>query len=153
MDRLTSMGISNSAEEFLKSARTLRSVHHKVRFFIPTYFCICQSIELSVKGFLRGKGFTDKQLRQIGHDLVAAFQEAQANGLQELISFTDEDLAVVDLINPYYKQKDLQYSISGLKSIPEIDALIAVGERLWESTRQFCIDNRKWHQGKKSAIL
>jgi hypothetical protein len=45
MDRFTSMGISNDAQEFLEAARIVRA--QKPVTFAPMYFLACQSIELS----------------------------------------------------------------------------------------------------------
>lgn len=74
MDRYTSMGISNDAEEFLEAARILRS--KKGSTFAPLYFVTAQSVELSLKGYLRGTGWSDKQLRSLGHDLNKCLQAA-----------------------------------------------------------------------------
>jgi hypothetical protein len=67
MDHYTSMGISNDAREFLDAAHLVR--RDKPVWFGPTYFLVCQSIELSLKAFLRASGYSAKQLRRIGHDL------------------------------------------------------------------------------------
>lgn len=150
MDRLTSMGISNAAEEFLKAAKTLRAGNSDL--FTPTYFSICQSIELSLKAFLRGSGYTDKQLRKIGHNMIAAIFEAQKLPLDDYFKFFDDDAKIVEKINPYYQMKDLQYVTSGFKSFPHIDGLIALGERLWQATREFSISNRDFHKGKDTEV-
>lgn len=150
MDRLSSMGISNEAQSFLEAAKILRSNTNHI--FTPTYFAICQSIELSVKAFLRGSGYTEPSLRRIGHDLVAGITQAQTAGLEDHCKLSDQDAFALTKINPYYKGKDLQYSKTGFKSYPHIDILIEFGERLWESTRQFCEEKRTFHQGKNSEV-
>jgi HEPN domain-containing protein len=148
MDRLTSMGISNAAKKFLKAAKTLRA--NNDHLFTPTYFCICQSIELSLKAYLRGSGHTDDQLRKIGHDIEKAVVQAQNINLD--FEFSQNDADAIRRINPYYQMKDLQYVKSGYKSLPSIDDLLVLGERLWQSTRQFCIANRTYHEGKGTEV-
>jgi HEPN domain-containing protein len=150
MDRLTSMGISNEAESFLKAAKILRANTNEI--FTPTYFAICQSIELSTKAFLRGSGSSEPSLRKLGHDLIKDIADAQKIGLEDHCQLSGQDAFIVEKINPYYRGKDLQYSRTGYKSYPRIDLLIEFGERLWASTRQFCVDNREFHEGKDSEV-
>src|SRR4051812_33328340 len=118
MDRYTSMGISNDAEQFLEAARILRS--QKGATFAPLYFLACQSIELSMKGYLRGAGWSDKQLRQVGHDLNKCLQAAIAHGIESHVALSQLDADIIGMINPYYEGKDLQYSRAGHKTYPDI---------------------------------
>ena len=48
MDRYSSMMISNVAGEYLEAAKIMGS--HKSDKFKPTYFLVCRSLELSLKG-------------------------------------------------------------------------------------------------------
>lgn len=149
-DRLTSMGISNAARKFLDATKALRAKHTPI--FTPAYFTICQSIELSLKAFLRGSGFSDKQLRKLGHDLIKALNESQKFSLDNYFKLSTEDAQILDKINQYYYSKDLQYITSGYKSFPHIDALIDFGDRLWHSTRDFCEKTRNIHDGMVTAV-
>ena len=144
------MGISNDAREFLDAAHLVR--RKKPVWFAPTYFLVCQSIELSLKAFLRCSGYSNKQLRQLGHDLDACIAAARAAGVESHASLSEADVAAVGVINAYYHSKDLQYSMSGYKSYPPPESLLALAERLWESLRTFCIEHRDFHVGKGTAI-
>jgi hypothetical protein len=150
VDRYTSMGISNDAREFLDAAHLVR--REKPVWFAPTYLLVCQSIELSLKAYLRGSGYSDKQLRRLGHDLDACVASARAAGVESHVNLSEADVAAVAVINSYYHSKDLQYSTSGYKSYPPPESLLALAERLWESLRTFCIDHRDHHVGKTTAI-
>lgn len=150
MDRYTSMGISNDAEQFLEAARILRS--EKGPTFAPLYFLTAQSIELSLKGYLRGCGWSDKQLRQLSHDLNKCLQAAIDNGVEKHVSLTQDDADTIGMINPYYEGKDLQYSRAGLKRYPDLDSLIAVAEHIWKELRSFCVENRECHYGKPTKV-
>jgi HEPN domain-containing protein len=143
------MGISNDAREFLDAAHLVR--RDKPAWFAPTYFLVCQSIELSLKAFLRGSGYSDKQLRRLSHNLDACIQAAHAGGLDSHVRLS-EAVAAVSLINAYYYSKDLQYSRSGYKSYPQAESLLALAERLWESLRTFSEEHRDYHVGKDTAI-
>ena len=131
------MGISNDAREFLDAAELVR--REKPVTFTPTYFLVCQSLELSFKAYLRGSGYSDKKLRHIGHNLDSCVAAAKAAGLDAAI-------------NPYYHFKDFQYSVAGYKSFPHPDALIALADHLWKSLRPFCEQRRDHHFGKPTAI-
>jgi hypothetical protein len=145
------MGISNDAREFLDAAHLVR--RDKPVWFGPTYFLVCQSIELSLKGFLRGSGYSDKQLRRISHDLDQCVVEARAARIETYVSLSEADVAAIAAINNYYQSKDLQYSTGGYKSYPPPESLLALAERLWESLRSYCIEHREYHFGKPTAIV
>ena len=145
------MGISNDARDFLEAAQIIRS-QKPVAFFTPAYFLVCQSIELSLKAYLRGLGYSDRQLRAVGHDLVKCVEAAKSEAVDEHVDLSEPDLAAIALVNPYYLYKDLQYSTSGYKSFPDIDYLIALGDRIWRDLRQFCEKQRERHFGKPTAI-
>jgi hypothetical protein len=150
MDRYTSMGISNDAREFLDAAQLVRQ--KKSATFPPTYFLVCQSLELSLKAYLRGSGHSDAQLRRLGHNLDECMSAAKAGGVDDYVSLSPEDVAAVAAINPYYQFKDFQYSVSGYKSYPHPDLLIKLAERLWQSLRPFCEEHRNYHVGLPTAI-
>ncbi len=145
------MGISNDAREFLDAAKLVRP--EKPVAFTPTYFLVCQSIELSLKAYLRGSGYSNKQLRGIGHNLNECVAAAKAAGLDNHASLYAAEVAAIAAINPYYQFKDFQYSTSGYKSFPHPDLLIALAERLWDGLRPYCEQHRDCHVGKPTAIL
>ncbi len=154
MDRFTSMMISNNARAFLDAAIIVRSQKSEVSAitFVPLYFLACQAIELSLKAYLRGTGYGQKDLVRLGHNLSKCVEAARAAGVEQHISFAAEEAAIVAMINPYYQSKDLQYSITGLKHRPQPDLLIALAERLWRALRSFCKQRREYHFGKPTAI-
>jgi len=150
MDRYTSMGISNDAREFLEAAQLVR--REKPVTFRPTYFLVCQSLELSLKAYLRGSGYSDEQLRRIGHNLDQCVSAAKATGVEGYVRLSEADIAAVAAINPYYQFKDFQYSVSGYKSFPHPDVLMELAERLWQGLRPFCEQRRDYHVGKSTAV-
>jgi HEPN domain-containing protein len=150
MDRYTSMGISNDAEQFLEAARILRS--KKGQTFAPLYFLTAQSIELSLKAYLRGAGWSDKHLRTLGHNLNKCLQAAIDNGVEEHVPLSQAHADIIGMINPYYAGKDLQYSRAGLKTYPDLDSLITVGEDLWKGLRSFCVEHRERHSKKPTRV-
>lgn len=151
-DRLNSMMIWNNAKKFFEAAQILHK--EKQDIFFPTYFSLSQSIELSLKGFLRGIGESQDFLkRTLGHNLEKAFQEANKKGLQNLVTITKKDTGIITLLNVSYQSKDLQYTLSGFKRLPIIDDVFDVAKKLLNGTKTHCRQNRKQHFGKPTAIL
>ena len=75
-----------------------------------------------------------------------------AAGVEQHVRLSEADIAAIALANPYYRDRDFQYSHSGYQEMPPIDALIALAESLWKSLREFCIANREHHFGKHTAV-
>jgi hypothetical protein len=79
VDRYTSMGISNQARDFLEVAQIVRrEKREKAVKFKLTYFLVCQSIELSLKAYLRGSGYSDERLRRISHNLNECVRKSKS---------------------------------------------------------------------------
>jgi hypothetical protein len=153
VDRYTSMGISNHARDFLEVAQIVRreKPENPVKFKLM-YFFVCQSIELSLKAYPRGSGYTDEQLRRMGHNLDKCVARAKAAGVDRYVSLSTDDVGVIAAVNLYYQSKDLQYGRTGFKSYGDLDVLIALAKRLWDGLRPYCEQRRKHHFGKPTAI-
>lgn len=151
MDRLSSMGLSNSARKFLDAARLL---HRQTKgICLPGYFAAGQGIELALKAYLRGCGLSEKQLIGIGHDLCELVERALKLNCGALVRFSRADLAIIKSFNPSFRGRHLQYVNSGHKSLPRLGDLLTVGERIWSGTRNFCVDHRTQHYGLPTAVL
>ena len=150
IDRLNSMRIHTSAREYLKAASDLFS-HGWTDPIPPIVFLVGQSIELSLKAFLRGAGFTDSQLRSFSHDIEKAFRVAKDNGLEGHFNEEPDDLNIIRLINSPYKSKDLQYVKTGMKNRPAVEPSLELARRLNRSLRDFCLKNKDWHVGKSTS--
>lgn len=151
-DRMTSMGLSKAAGEYLNAAGILER-EKRPQLFSPTLLCACQALELGLKAFLRGSGYAKDDLWAVGHDLVAAVHAAKARGLDKLVTLSVEETETIHHANRYFRFKDLQYPEAGLKTqIPKASTVIAVAERIINGTRSFCIEQRKAHFGRTSAV-
>ena len=145
------MGLSNQAENFLTAAKLLREKNDHL--FQPTYFVVCQAMELALKGFLRGNGGDVEWMKKkIGHNLGAAVIESEKFDLNALVTISVEQKAMIEMINFYYASKDLQYAMTGFKQWPHIDDLLLLTEQIVNGTRQFCVEQRKFHEGKATAV-
>jgi len=144
------MIISNVAGEFLSAAQSLRSVNGSPSK--PLYFLICQSIELSLKAYIRGCGEAREQLIRIGHDLEKALKKAQSQNVSQFLKVTPGQERALKMINPYYAGKDLQYTEVGFKRYPDVTILLGLAQVLHSQTRKFCETHREYHAGKPTEV-
>ncbi|MBU2262804.1 MAG: hypothetical protein KKF02_12905 [Proteobacteria bacterium] len=122
VDRLTSRGLWRYAIEYTEAAEHLNSLD-RASFLIPAYYLVTHGIELGFKAF-RAHGYSVENLRKMGHDLKRLVKTANKEGLPEVAPCSKEFLAAIDLINSYYKQKQLEYIQTGSKQYPPISCLI-----------------------------
>ena len=112
-----------------------------------------QSIELSLKSFLRAKGYSEKKLRDISHDLTLALAKANQEGIDELLKISARDSALISSLGYHYRSKDLQYTKVGLKaSYPDIKEVEDFAKKLLVAIRPFADKNLKAHYGKPTAV-
>ena len=151
MDRLSSMGLSNAARKYLDAAMILQ--RHTKGVCMPAYFAACQGLELTLKACLRGCGLSEKQHRKLGHDLEKIAERAFQECPEGLVELSETERVIVSLINMYYQDRDLQYTRSEYKELPELSTLLEVCERLWRETRNFCVERQAFHHGLPTAVL
>jgi hypothetical protein len=140
--RQTPRGLVTHAREYLSAAKIVaasagfddahgglkrRGLHH------PYYFLAGHSIELSLKAMLLADGLTHARLKKIGHDLEKAWRCARnisANASRrELFDAYEDDLK---LLNIHYREKDLEYRMTGYFSLP-------FARNLLEGAREFVL--------------
>lgn len=116
-ERTSARGLLWYANDYYQAYQSLTEAHPKdIELLAPKFYLLCHSLELCMKSWLRHEGHSTKQLRDFGHDLMAA--------LTELIEKHDVTVAPagiqsIDLANRYYDTKQYEYFIQGFKSLPE----------------------------------
>jgi hypothetical protein len=107
--------------------------------FVPAYYLMGHSIELSLKAFLLGAGVPlDELKRDFGHDLSALLDRAHHLGLAQEVQLSDIDGGVIRLLGFEYRTKRFEYIRTGLLSLPEWQKLQPLTHRLVSSLRVFC---------------
>lgn len=134
----TGMGLWTDANEMLIAARHLTSVR-SLEFSKPLYFLLGHSLELSFKSFVRAKGASLSCLKSIGHDLCLALEWAKTAGIAELVEISENDAALIELMNRYYKAKEFEYRVTGPKKLPRTEDLIDLLDRILSATKAFCV--------------
>lgn len=123
--RTTPIGLVRYACEFMEAARAADDKMGRKEGFeivapVPVMFLVGQSIELALKSFLLSKGVELRKLRSkdYGHSLHRALRKAKELGLDALIALNDDELEAIELLDPLYSTKQLQYIVSGRKTYP-----------------------------------
>lgn len=134
---ITCYGFHLWAEDFL-SAEKLYAPTARQGSLVGHFLC-CQSIELSLKGFLSLKGLKRTELRKrFGHNLVKLYTEARMVGIGSLVTLKSEDVNILTKANAWYDSaagKKFQYfdaweALNAFKSAPELSALEDIAGRL-----------------------
>ena len=117
-DKLVDSMILINAIEFA-SAADAYAVAGKLRDWFVLYFQFGQSFELTLKAFAIHVGATEKYLiKNLGHDLVAALQYAEQNGLIMLGGLSGQDRDVIKLVSKWHQEQLTRYPLLQSYSFP-----------------------------------
>ncbi len=116
-------GVVRLAESFVSAAELVAGEEDAgaVKVLFPFLFLIGHGLELAYKAILLANGATEKDLKQIGHNLGRCRQEVQFRcpGLLAKLEETGTK-EIVAVVGPYYKAKALEYHKTGLyRSLPD----------------------------------
>jgi len=123
IDRTSPLGLFRYADEYRATAEIVQS-QKAGKLIIPTYYLYSHAIELALKAFLRSQGQTVEQLKSLRHDLEVALSAAEAAGLATFVTLSDDDRTALELINPYYRDKELEYIKVGTKYYPTLQSML-----------------------------
>lgn len=76
--------------------------------------------------------------KKFGHDIIALVNKIEEYALFPL---SGTDKALLNLLNVYYKEKDLEYHIRGVKTYPNVSDLVQLSIRLFDASE-------KWLRGQ-----
>ncbi len=108
---------------------------YKVRLYL-----IGHAFELLFKSILLQHGVSLAELRskKFGHDIIALVNKIEEYALFPL---SGTDKALLNLLNVYYKGKDFEYHIRGVKTYPNVSDLVQLSIRLFDASE-------KWLRGQ-----
>jgi hypothetical protein len=123
--RTTPVGLVRYAAEFIEAglaadAKMGERKGHEFSAPVPVMFLTGQAIELALKAFLLSKGVPLKTLRgrDYGHQLHACLRKAKELGLGDLVALAQDEEETIEILDPLYSTKQLQYIVSGFKTFP-----------------------------------
>jgi len=124
-ERTTPLGLARYAHDFFDTARAVQAQLGKGEPYdlvspMPSLYLIGRSIELGLKSYLLSQGMTLRELRskKYGHDLHACHRKAKELGLLSHAQFRPEEEGAMDLLNLLYSTKQLEYIVTGAKTLP-----------------------------------
>ena len=139
MDQVTAAGLWRFSSDYCDAAfETQRSKGNA--FFDPTYYLHGHSIELALKGFLRGRGTSAKVLKdKYGHNLKLLLTECSRRKLGSVVSLPHDEKKVICLLGETYSRKRFEYILTGTIRVPPLIGLRFVNRKLVSGLRDFCI--------------
>ena len=137
------------AADFLAAAKSapLRPPPNPYLVFAPARpYLVCHALELALKAFLSLKGeYGVGELADLfRHDLKKLVEEAEQQGLRELVTWWgDEQAAQIVHASIYYSSKVFEYPALGemrraYRDMPDTDILIDVAEKLIIALKEPC---------------
>ena len=132
------IGAATLAKEFYAGAVQLqppaRTPLDVLRQRVPrvAYYLLGHSIELSLKSFLLARGIPNDKLRSraFGHNLAALLAESRKRRLGTVAKLSDREVRIIRLLNQMYEAKELEYRVTGSRTLPPYAELADVAERL-----------------------
>ena len=103
--------------EFLESATALCDTPNYK--WLPVYFFICHSLELYIKSFLRFKGFDNRQLTRLRHDLCKCRKAAEDNDINFRLS--EPQKKTFGCLAAHHRDSSLRYRVYKAKTFPSIE--------------------------------
>ena len=139
----TPFGLWRYGNDFMRAATTIL-INHNEQAFMPYYFLIGQSIELSLKAFLLADGVELEVLhKKYGHKLDQLITLANEHNIQEVVNIKNTHVAVIDLMSKEYNGKRYQYIKTGMMNLPHIPLVHEAGELLSTELKNFCYEADK----------
>lgn len=117
------IGILNRSKSFLECADIIKDniepdPTHTIYPF-PMYYLYAHALELAIKSYIDFVFQSEDKLKKIGHDIERAWNTAIENDIENFFLVNEEFKAVINILNPIYKTKSLEYHKSGLWQQPD----------------------------------
>lgn len=142
---ISMFGLIFGAKKFLDAARVV--IQHEgpqEHGWHPVgKFLVCQSIELSLKAFLRLRGAKMTDVERYGHRIAELLAEARKNNLREFLKLSGDELKEIKRASRYYgdhifRYPDVYEIARGYPSDPNVIPLLSAAEKLVEGLYPPC---------------
>ena len=130
--RTNARGMLRYANDYFKAYKIL--LEREPRFltlYQVKFFLLCHSIELALKADLKRRGYTRKQLLDLGHDLEKILKVLKE---KHEVLLDVESLRQIFLANELYKTKQFEYSLTGAKFLADISKLESITDLILSKT-------------------
>ncbi len=131
-ERLTARGLLTLSREYIDAYSVLEEKNPRITYsFHVKFYLLAHSIELSFKAYLKHNGSSERELRNLGHDLEEIYTNLSTNYLYRLDERAQE---MIRIINAYYRNKEFEYPKTGVKNVVSITDLATVASLINNST-------------------
>jgi hypothetical protein len=145
MDTLSSQRLWTSSREFANASQ-LVAEKSKGGASSVAYYLIALSLEMSLKAFLRAKGYSLASLKKnLRHNLCSLLKAGKNEDLGKYTYITKEFEEAVRSINFFYEKRDLPYVTVGMKEYPDFSLLLTGAEGILGGTKELCRKQRRLH--------
>ena len=120
MNKHHHIGLLTKAQDFLKSANRLNDGPPEIAAPFSVYYLYFHCIELALKSFIYLHTESEDNLRSIRHDLEKAWSRAFELGISDLLQDYTELVECIEVANPVYRGKEMEYFYPGFKQLPRI---------------------------------
>ena len=127
--------LAGGAFAFLRAAELLHQSDPASWAWATCFVNIGFALELGLKGFIREKGCTEKEQRDVGHDLRKAYELAVAQGYRSSSSL---QVRLIEAINPHFQDMSLRYLSGEWIELPGIPEAIDVARLLLLDVHEQC---------------
>lgn len=114
------IGLLTTGQDFLGSANKLNDGPQWSSAPLSVYYLFFHGMELTLKSYIYLKTEDEKELKNIGHNLEAAWNRAEELGIENIYPENQELQECISMVNPTYNGKELEYFYPGLKQLPAI---------------------------------
>jgi hypothetical protein len=121
MSQRNHIGLLTTAKSFYKSAERLNTGPQHLDAPLPVYYLFLHAVELALKSYLYSQGVDEDGLREIGHDIETAWQEARKLGICDLCSECEKLQECIQIIGPIYRGDKLEYFYPGQNRLPAVE--------------------------------
>lgn len=130
--RTTHFGLVRMSRDYINAFRIIQERNDKITFlFSVKFYLLAHSIELSLKAYLRFKGYKVTDLKKLGHSLTRIYRELSSKFDYKL---DEKPFAYIKIIDPYYKNKQFEYPVTGYKDVIELKDLEIITDMINTST-------------------
>lgn len=137
--RTSSFGMLRYAHQYQKAALLVHDAKADGEHFAPAHMLIGQSIELSLKAFLRARGMKLPELKALGHNLERTLDCARAYKLRRVVNLGDDlENCIRDFSSPY-ADGGFRYIRNGTVTVPSWFLLSAIAVELKSRLRLYCL--------------
>lgn len=127
--------LGGGAFAFLRTAELLHAADPNAWAWATCFVNIGFALELGLKAFLREKGGSEKEQRDLGHDLLRSYQLAVARGLRPSHPL---QARLIDELSPPFKDMSLRYLRGEWIDLPSISEAIGVTRMLLLDVHEQC---------------